>query len=342
MSVTIKDVAIAANVSIGTVDRVLHNRPYVKDEVRKRVLDEIERLRYIPNKNASLLSTGAKKTIGLISKSYPHFFWDELVEGAVAAASVLNLAGVILKVARAEEEATADEFEAILRDFCEEGVGFLLVAGRYSDSIVNIIKRCGIPMATVNVDIDSKALSQKRFFIGPDDERCGRIAAGLVMKMPHTENVAVFAHEKLVSTYIHERRVSSFCQELKRYHSNTRIVDVLECSINDGRSYAEHIMEYVSGRPVGAVYLSDGAMVDSPDMRLVNSDGSRPSVVAHELSPETRALLMDGVIDFSINQNPYFQGYEAVKNAYDSLSSDSVTENAFISADLRIITREIL
>ena len=38
MRATIKMIAERAGVSIGTVDRVLHNRPYVKAEVRERVL----------------------------------------------------------------------------------------------------------------------------------------------------------------------------------------------------------------------------------------------------------------------------------------------------------------
>ena len=42
MRATIKMIAEQAGVSIGTVDRVLHNRPYVKAEVRERVLRVME------------------------------------------------------------------------------------------------------------------------------------------------------------------------------------------------------------------------------------------------------------------------------------------------------------
>ena len=38
MRATIKMIAEKAGVSIGTVDRVLHDRPYVKAEVKERVL----------------------------------------------------------------------------------------------------------------------------------------------------------------------------------------------------------------------------------------------------------------------------------------------------------------
>lgn len=53
MRATIKMIAERAGVSIGTVDRVLHDRPYVKEEVRRRVLEVMEELDYQPNRVAS-------------------------------------------------------------------------------------------------------------------------------------------------------------------------------------------------------------------------------------------------------------------------------------------------
>ena len=44
MRATIKMIAERAGVSIGTVDRVLHDRPYVKEEVRRRVLEVMEEI----------------------------------------------------------------------------------------------------------------------------------------------------------------------------------------------------------------------------------------------------------------------------------------------------------
>ena len=57
MRATIKMIAERAGVSIGTVDRVLHDRPYVKEEVRRRVLEVMEELDYQPNRMASALAT---------------------------------------------------------------------------------------------------------------------------------------------------------------------------------------------------------------------------------------------------------------------------------------------
>lgn len=56
MSVTIKDIAREAEVSIATVSKVLNDKLYVAPATRQRVLEVIERLNYAPNAAASSLA----------------------------------------------------------------------------------------------------------------------------------------------------------------------------------------------------------------------------------------------------------------------------------------------
>ena len=57
---TIKDIAKLANVSIGTVDRVIHNRGYVSPDTKKRVKQAIKTLNYTPNIYARQLKLAKK------------------------------------------------------------------------------------------------------------------------------------------------------------------------------------------------------------------------------------------------------------------------------------------
>lgn len=67
MKVTIKDIADEANVSHGTVDKVLHDRPGVSEEVRNKVNKIIDRLGYKPNMIGRALSYQKKSLkIGII------------------------------------------------------------------------------------------------------------------------------------------------------------------------------------------------------------------------------------------------------------------------------------
>ncbi len=65
MSVTLKDVAQRAGVSIQTVSNVLHGYAFMRPEVRKRVQEAIEELNYQPNFSARYLRTKRADVLAL-------------------------------------------------------------------------------------------------------------------------------------------------------------------------------------------------------------------------------------------------------------------------------------
>ncbi|MGX6971759.1 LacI family DNA-binding transcriptional regulator [Vagococcus lutrae] len=76
--VTIRDVAKNAGVSPTTVSRVLNNRGYISDEMKKKVHDSIEELGFIPNEMARSLFSNKTKLIGLIIPTTSNPFFGEL------------------------------------------------------------------------------------------------------------------------------------------------------------------------------------------------------------------------------------------------------------------------
>lgn len=75
---TIKDIAEAAGVSIGTVDRVIHGRGGVSEKSRNKILGIIEEIGYTPNLNASLLASGMKDQtiVCIIPEFSPGDIWE--------------------------------------------------------------------------------------------------------------------------------------------------------------------------------------------------------------------------------------------------------------------------
>lgn len=66
MSVTIRDIAAAAHVSVATVSRALNHSPAVTDKTRDRILAAAGELGYIPNSVAKSLKTSHTQTIGFL------------------------------------------------------------------------------------------------------------------------------------------------------------------------------------------------------------------------------------------------------------------------------------
>lgn len=81
MSVTIKDVARAAQVSVATVSRTLNGHGNVAEDVRRRVLAVANDLRYTPHAAARSLSSRRTHTLGVVLPDLHGEFFSELVRG---------------------------------------------------------------------------------------------------------------------------------------------------------------------------------------------------------------------------------------------------------------------
>lgn len=82
---TMDDVARLSGVSKGTVDRVLHDRSGVSEKTKKRVLEVIKEIGYMPNVYASMLSQ--KRSYRIIA-ILPYFqkgdYWEMVYDGIMA------------------------------------------------------------------------------------------------------------------------------------------------------------------------------------------------------------------------------------------------------------------
>jgi LacI family transcriptional regulator len=81
VSVTIKDVAKQANVSVATVSRALNGHENVAEAVRKRVISVASELRYSPHHAARSLSSRRTHTIGVVLPDLYGEFFSELMRG---------------------------------------------------------------------------------------------------------------------------------------------------------------------------------------------------------------------------------------------------------------------
>ncbi len=81
MSVTIKDVAKAANVSVATVSRVLNKKSNVSDEAIEAVNEAVEKLGYSPNFLGRDLRKSETRRILAIIASTEQSFYSEVLRG---------------------------------------------------------------------------------------------------------------------------------------------------------------------------------------------------------------------------------------------------------------------
>ncbi len=99
----IYDIASEAGVSIATVSRVINNSTAVSAKSRKKVLDAIEKLNYVPNVMARSLSTSVSTSIGVVVPDIRNPFFSTLLQGITHAADAVDMQIVLCSTDESKE-----------------------------------------------------------------------------------------------------------------------------------------------------------------------------------------------------------------------------------------------
>ncbi len=190
---TMEDVAAAAGVSIGTVDRVVHDRAEVSEKTRKKVLTVIDEIGYKPNIYASILSQKRQNTIIVI---IPYFqkgeFWELVQTGVDRATEEGKGMNVMVKTFYYNQFEHAS-FRAACRNAIDAEPNGILIAPIYQEAARELVDRCAtlsIPVAYIDTCIDQ---SEYLAYFGPPLFESGYLAADLLLGgNGHIREVACF------------------------------------------------------------------------------------------------------------------------------------------------------
>ena len=126
-SITIRDVAKHAGVSLRTVTNVINKWPYVTDETREKVQRSIDTLGYRPSRLASSLVTGRTNTIGVMIPDITNPFFGQVVRGCE---DVLYASGYSIFLCNTSEDSKKQS--SYLEILVDRGVDGLLIFGARS------------------------------------------------------------------------------------------------------------------------------------------------------------------------------------------------------------------
>jgi LacI family transcriptional regulator len=318
MAVTIKQIAELANVSRGTVDKVLNHRSGVNEDTRQKVLKIAKELNYQPNfLGKALVQSKEPLKIGIILTPEYNPFIQEMLSGVKNAQNEFNAFGieVIVKMPISLEPA---EQISILNGLESEGVQGMAVFPIDDDAVRNKINQLvekGIAVITFNSKIEG---TRDFCFVGQDHRKGGRTAAGLLMKLlPTGGDVGV-----IISSYhlsCHKDRLQGFKDKLKEAASQINVIDVQENQDRKDEAF-KITLEYCNQHPqLKGLYITGGGIAGVGSALNLLKLSSKVAVICHDLVPDTLELLQNGTVDFALGQSPEFQGYQLVKILFEYL-----------------------
>ena len=311
MRPTVHDIAARAGVSLATVDRVLNGRPGVRSVTRAKVEEAIRSLGYVRDVAAANLAKSRVYPLVFILPAGENPFMRALEAEARAAGERSVIERTRISVVTVPAFDAAALVGAIDAAVAEKPSGIAAVAIDAPDVVAAIgrARAAGIPFVTLVSDL---ALSRRDHFVGVDNIAAGRTAGSLMGRFLHGRQgpVAILAGSMLVRD--HRERLEGFRAAMGRDFDRRPILDVLEGQ-DDPKLSGALIARCLEDHPglVGIYSLGAGnrGLVDA----LAAGGAKDIRVIAHELTPHTRAALRTGIIDAVLNQDAGHEVRSAVR-----------------------------
>ncbi|KQZ08330.1 LacI family transcriptional regulator [Agromyces sp. Root1464] len=169
MAVSVREVAAAASVSVGTVSNVLNRPDKVAPATVERVLSAIDDLGFVRNDAARQLRAGRSRSIGLVVLDVRNPFFTEVARGAEDRA---DADGLTVLLGNSDEDAARES--AYVASFEEQRVHGVLVSP-IGDDLARLrrLRERGVPVVLVDRVAPDGVLSS----VSVDDVAGGRLAA---------------------------------------------------------------------------------------------------------------------------------------------------------------------
>lgn len=244
---SIREVAVHARVSVGTVSNVLNRPDAVSPTTRTRVQHAIDELGFVRNESARQLRAGRSRTIGLVVLDVANPFFTDLARGAE---EVVDANGSVVIVCNSGQD-TAREARHL--DMLEQQrvLGVLITpVAESSDRLDSLIAR-GMPVVLV----DRGSGDQNRCSVAVDDVLGGRLAAAHLCQQGHVRTA--FVGGPFAIRQVAERHEGFAAVVIERTGSPPEVVETDSLSVVAGRRAAEQLAGLPADRRPTAVFCAN-------------------------------------------------------------------------------------
>lgn len=177
ISMTIKEVAKRAGVSISTVSHVINKTRYVSEELEKKVVAAMEELNYHPNSLARSLRSGTSKTIGLVLPDNSNPFFADIAR-IIEDIGFLNGYSVML----CNSDGNLEKERAYIKVLIEKRIdGIIFIASGSNVNHLQNLADQGIPVVLADREVDIKIVDE----VLVDNEQGGYDATKYLLDLGH-------------------------------------------------------------------------------------------------------------------------------------------------------------
>lgn len=319
-NIRIKDIAKLAGVSVGTVDRVIHNRGRVSQEALKKVTSVMEQIDYKPNLIARTLGSNKNYRIAaIIPNPQQDPYWSQSNLGILQAQSEWTQYGINIDLHvfdlfnKDSFYITAEEAIATKPD------GLIIAPIFYHEAlpVFELLKKDQIPYVLFNTNIpEATPLS----FIGQNLFQSGKVAAQLLhFGQQDSGTFAVLHIDEDIHDSLHLLEKEKGFREY--FSSNGKAkYDIVAFNINpNDSSFEQQLSALINNEKLKGIFVSTSKGVGVAANFLEKHGKKHIRLIGYDLLDENLRHLKAGTIDFLIHQNPKRQAFLSISHLVNHL-----------------------
>lgn len=331
-----------ADVSVGTVDRVIHGRSGVSEASRQRVEEILKQLDYQPNMYASALASNKKYAFACLLPLHQRGeYWTQVEAGineAVENYSDFNVTVQLSYYDPYDYRSFAEASRNILA-LEPDGVMFAPTAPHRTKPFTDQLTELNIPYIYIDSNIkEEPALS----FFGQNSHQSGYFAARMLTLLAgeDSKEIVIFRkiNEGIVGSNQQERREIGFREYMQEHHPDYRIWG-LDLHAKRDSEDTQMLDDFFREHPTVKNGITFNSKVYVIGEYLQKKQTKDFNLMGYDLLQRNVDCLMQGSVSFLIAQQPTLQGFDGIKALceYLILKKDITREN-FMPIDL--LTKE--
>lgn len=342
--ITIKEIAKLANVSPGTVDRVIHNRPGVSEKTAQRIREILKEHDFKVNRIAQSLALKKKFTIAVMLPGYDeeNQFWKSPLEGIHKAGEEVMSFGIDVKTFAFDQKSPksyVDSFGLLLKTN-PQGVVLVPTFKKETKELTQILLEKEIPFIFLNIALEGH---DNLCFVGQDSFKSGYLAAKL-MHLCINENDDIFTvHSRSNLSNVNNiaKRIEGFehyfkAKKLKNINHKIEIEDFW-----DAEKFKDKITSLLREKNEIKGIFVPNSRAHIIAKHIEDFGNKIPYLIGFDITEHNSNALVEGKITFLISQKPFQQGYQSVSSLSKFLLYKTPLQPDILSP-IEIITKENL
>jgi LacI family transcriptional regulator len=339
----IKDIANLAGVSVGTVDRVLHNRGRVSQAAMSKVQEALLKIDYKPNLIARTLgSKKAHRIAVLVPQPDQDEYWAQSNNGVKQAQ--LEWAQFGFQIENYYFDLyDKNSFKKVAKTvYSDKPDGLLIAPVFYQETLpfFDLYKSISIPFVLFNTNIpEVEPLS----FIGQNLFESGKVGGELSYLVQQKPGIYAILHiyEDIQNSVHLKEKEKGFRQFfVETQHPNINI-KTLDLSNAEEALVESELNSLLSDPQLKGVLVTTSKGLFMVASLLQKRGKKGISLIGYDLLEQNITYLKSGIIDFLINQNPKQQSFLGISHLANYLlfKKDPPRRDLF---PLEVVTRQNL